>query len=108
MFVFVPTGRGFISILLSHPAGILFEFIYSVRELKMYKQSCEHNDVMIHVFYKQLDFSGLRLKFRQLLSKNGRTMRYFQNFLSPNERTHFEKTFEHLFAIGVPFDFEQY
>ena len=48
---FVPPGRGFILILLSHPAGILFEFIYSIRELKKYEQSCEHNVVMIHVFF---------------------------------------------------------
>ena len=48
--VFIQPGRGFILILLSHPAGILFEFIYSVRDLKKYEQSCGHNDGMVHVF----------------------------------------------------------
>ena len=63
-----------------------------------------NSKLRIHFIYKQLDFSGLRLKFWHLLSKNGRTVRYFQNFLSPNERTHFEKTFEHLLGIRIPLD----
>ena len=33
---FCLTRSGFVLISMSHPAGILFEFFYNVRELKMY------------------------------------------------------------------------
>ena len=60
-------------ILLSYPAGILFEFIYSVRELEMYIQSFEHNDVLIS-YLKAYIYSIFlhEFMFNYLVSKNTR------------------------------------